>query len=79
MKFNSSIHEFKKNQLSGSQSHISVSFLIEYIEIIIFVGLLHHPFWLQLVLAHLDHRFQLFNFLPEMRIWSILLIKSDLK
>ena len=52
-----------------------------------FVGLLHHPFWLQLVLVII------FNFwiyfvllritdegsLPEIRISSILLIKSDLK
>ena len=55
-----------------------------------FVGLLHHPLWLQLVLALSDHLFQLLNFfvwsritddgsLPEMRIWSILFIKSDLK
>ena len=55
-----------------------------------FVGLLHHPFWLQLVLALSDHHFQLSSYLvwpritdegslPEMRIWSIMLIKSDLK
>ena len=51
-----------------------------------FVGLLHHPFWLQLILAPFGHYF--FNFLnyivwlritdegsvPEMRIWSISLI-----
>ena len=58
------------------------------------MGLLNHPFWLQLVLAISDHHFQLLNLfdflfvwpritdegkLPEMRIWSILLIKSDLK
>ena len=55
-----------------------------------FVGLLHHPFWLQLVLTLWVHLFQLIKYfvwpritdqgsLPEMRIWSILLIKSDLK
>ena len=31
------------------------------IEIVIFVGLLHHPLWLQLVLALFGHYF--FNFL----------------
>ena len=51
---------------------------------------LHHPFLLPLVLAFSNHGFQLLNYfvlpriidegsLPEMRIWSILLIKSDLK
>ena len=55
-----------------------------------FVGLLHHPFWLKLVLELSSHDFQLLNYfvwpritdegsLLEMRIWSILLIKSDLK
>ena len=56
-----------------------------------FVGLLHHPFWLQLVLALFGHYFSTFfiqhvwlriteeGSVPEMRIWSILLIKSDLK
>ena len=54
-----------------------------------FVGLSHHPFWLQLVLEYLAHHIQLFKLLwlritdegsvPEMCIWSILLIKSDLK
>ena len=55
------------------------------------VGLLHHPFWFQLVLALLGHTFPTFEtplFLlsftdegsvPEMRKWSVLLIKSDLK
>ena len=56
------------------------------------MGLLHHPFWLQLVFRHfLGINFQTFaNYfvwlritdkgtVPEMRIWSILLIKSDLK
>ena len=56
------------------------------------VGLLHHPFWLRLVFRHiLGINFQPFvNYLvwlritdegsvPEMRMWSILLIKSDLK
>ena len=47
-------------------------------------------FWLQLVLALLGHQFSTFETtvwlritdegsVPEMRIWSILLIKSDLK
>ena len=55
-----------------------------------FVGLLHHPFWLQLVLVLLGIIFNFWNYsvwlritdegsVPEMRIWSILLIKSDLK
>ena len=55
-----------------------------------FVGLLHHPFWLKLLSALFGIIFQLFNSflwlritdegsIPEMRIWSILLIKSDLK
>ena len=52
--------------------------------------LLHHPVWLQLVLALSGQHFNFWNHfvwrritdegsLPEMRIWSILLIKSDLK
>ena len=52
------------------------------------MGLLHHPFWLKLLSAHSGHYF--FNYflwlritdegsIPEMRIWPILLIKSDLK
>ena len=55
-----------------------------------FVGLLHHPFCLYLVLAPLGIHFQLLNHflrlritdagsVPEMRIWSISFIKSDLK
>ena len=54
-----------------------------------FVGLLHHPFWLYLVMARWGIHFQLFYFLllrmtdegsvPDMCIWSISLIKSDLK
>ena len=55
-----------------------------------FVGLLQHPFWLQLYLALFGHHIATFKLLcwfritdegpvPEMRIWSILLIKSDLK
>ena len=56
-----------------------------------FVGLLHLPFLLQLVLTFLVHHFQPFlNYfvwqritnvgsLPEMRTWSILFIKSNLK
>ena len=56
------------------------------------VGLLHHPFWLCLVFRHLwGINFQPFiNYfvwlritdegsVPEMRIWSIMLIRSDLK
>ena len=54
------------------------------------MGLLHHPFWLKLLLALFGIIFQLFNYffglriidegsIPEMRIWSIVLIKSDLK
>ena len=56
------------------------------------VGSLHHPFWLCLVFRHFWYiNFQPFvNYfvwlritdegsVPEMRIWSILLIKSDLK
>ena len=54
------------------------------------MGLLRHPSWLQLVLALSDHHFQLLNYfvwsritdegsLPEKRLWSILLIKSDVK
>ena len=54
------------------------------------MGLLHHPFWLQLRLAFSEHQFQLFNYfvwpritddgtIPELHIWSIFLIKSDLK
>ena len=55
------------------------------------MGLLHHPFWLRLVFRLFGHQFQPFvNYfvwlritdegsVPEMRIWSILLIKSDLK
>ena len=56
-----------------------------------FVGLFHHPFWLQLVLGTFET--SIFNFfkvlclakdhwwgfVPEMRIWSILLIQFDLK
>ena len=49
------------------------------------VGLLHHPFWLQLVLALFRNYFQFFKLhlwlritdegsVPEMRIWSISLI-----
>ena len=56
-----------------------------------FMGLLHHPFWLQLVFWHfLVITFQLFilhvwlritdeGSVPEMRIWSIMLIGSDLE
>ena len=55
-----------------------------------FLGLLHHPFWLKLLSALFGIIFQLYNYflwlritdegsIPEMRIWSILLIKSDLK
>ena len=55
-----------------------------------FVGLLHHPFWLYLVMALWVYVFNFLNsFLwlritdeglePEMRIWSISLIKSNLK
>ena len=55
-----------------------------------FVGLLHHPFWIHLVYALSGIHFQLLNphcltkdhwwgTVPEMRIWSILLIHSDLK
>ena len=56
------------------------------------MGLWHHPFWLQLVWVFVGFTFELFRLLclakdhwwvmsslPEMRIWSILLIKSDLK
>ena len=52
------------------------------------VGLLHNPFWLQLIWRFWDIDFKLLKLLlrntdegsvPEMRIWSILLIKSDLK
>ena len=56
------------------------------------VGLLHHPFWLRLVFRRFwGINFQPFvNYfvwpritdegsVPEMRIWSILLIRSDLK
>ena len=54
--------------------------------------LLHHPFWLQLISALLVHFFPTFetiifflrrvtdkNVIPEMRMWVILFIKSDLK
>ena len=55
-----------------------------------FVGLLHHPLWLQLVLALLGDLFSTFETtfwlritdegsVPEMRIWSILLILFDQK
>ena len=54
-----------------------------------FVGKLHHPFWLNLVLAFWGIHFQLFKLLslakdhctsvPAMCIWYISLIKSDLK
>ena len=56
-----------------------------------FVGLLHHPFWLELLLALLGHYFSTFSTTffgegsltrvqyPDMHIWSILIIKSDLK
>ena len=51
-----------------------------------FVGLLHHPFWLYLVLALLTYIFNSLNLflwlritdkgsVPEMRIWSISLIE----
>ena len=53
------------------------------------MGLLHHSFWLKLVSALFGIIFQLLQLLslakddegsiPEMRMWSILLIKSDLK
>ena len=54
------------------------------------MGLLHHPFWRQLVSARLGHLFSTFEILvwlritdegsvPGMRIRSILLIQSDLK
>ena len=54
------------------------------------MGLLHHPFRLQLVLAHFGHRFQFLNYfvwsritiedsVSAMRTWSILSIKSELK
>ena len=54
------------------------------------MGLLHHPFWLLLDLTLFVITFQLLNYfvwlritdegsLPEMRLWSILLIKSCLK
>ena len=55
-----------------------------------FMGLLHHPFWLYLNLALSGNHFQRLKplvwlrvtdegSLPEMRIWSILLIEYDLK
>ena len=64
--------------------------VLKLIEIVMVVGLLHDPFWLQHVLALLGHH-SLSNVLdyfvwlritdegsvPEMRIWSILLIESD--
>ena len=49
----------------------------------------HHPFWLQLVYTLLNHHFSTFlnsiielritdeGSVPEMRIWSILLFKSN--
>ena len=52
------------------------------------MSLLHHPFWLKLVFKHqFSTIFNYFVWLritdegsvPEMRIWSILLIQSDLK
>ena len=54
------------------------------------MGLLHHLFWLEFVFGTFWHHFQLFNYFvwlriteegsaSEMRIWSILLINSDLK
>ena len=54
------------------------------------MGLLHHPFSLYLDLELLGHQFSILNYflwlritdkgsVPEMRIWSILLIESDLK
>ena len=54
------------------------------------MGLLHHPFWLEFDLTLFRYLFQLINYfvrlritdegsVPEMRIWSLLLIKSDLK
>ena len=62
----------------------------KFIGIVILWGLLHHPIWLYLVLALLGITVHLLNYIvwiritdegriPEMRIWSILLIKSDLK
>ena len=55
-----------------------------------FVGLFHHSSWLQLILAHLGHHFSTFEnklllriinecSVPEMRIWTILLIKFKSK
>ena len=55
-----------------------------------FEGLLHCPFWLQLVWHFRDILFNFLNYfvlpritgegsVPEIRIWFILLIKSDLK
>ena len=45
------------------------------------VGLLHHPFWLQLVLALSGQHFLLLKplYLAKIRIWSILLIIFDLR
>ena len=54
------------------------------------MGLLHYPFWFQLVLASFGTSLSIFKLrfwlkitdeasVPELRIWSILLIKSDLK
>ena len=54
------------------------------------MGLLHHPFWLNLLSSHFGIIFQFFKYflwlkitdegsIPEMRIWSISLIVSDLK
>ena len=53
------------------------------------LGLLHHPFWLYLVLALFSITSHILNFflwlrithegsVPKIRMWSILLIKSDL-
>ena len=64
--------------------------VLKLIEIVILWVFLHHPCWLQLVLALSDCHFQFLNYfvwlripdegsLPEMRIWSILLVLSDLK
>ena len=74
-------------RLSLKASKFSV---LKLFDIVIFVGLLHHPFSLQLVLARFGHLLSTFEntfwlritdegSVPEMRIWSILLIKSDLK
>ena len=82
--------EWKSVRLEHLTSIVSRVFRIKINRNCNFVGLLHHPFWLQRIWALSDHCLQHLNYfvwsrindegsLPEMRIWSIFFIKSDLK